>query len=237
MDSPRDRRDRAGALGLLVRVVIAFALVAVMTHTLVRPFVIPSGSMEPTLRPGDRVAVRVVGVEQDSLDRGQVFAFAHGRTWEEDRIDEPNRAKDLLRTAGDVVGVGPSHHAHTVKRVIGLPRERVSCCDAQGRLLVDGEPLDEPYVGPDLPFADGGQDCTAGSPSRSARCFPETTVPKDSYLVLGDHRADSSDSVAPCRGRAEGSTCPARFVRADQVVGLVAWRWWPLPPGDALREG
>ena len=144
--TPRpERREHHWALGFVVRVVIAFALIAVMTHTLVRPFAVPSGSMEPTLRTGDRVAVRILGVDGHALERGQVIAFAHGASWEAERIDEPHPVKDLLRTGGDVVGIGPSHHAHTVKRIIGLPGEKVSCCDDQGRALVDGEPLPEPY--------------------------------------------------------------------------------------------
>lgn len=215
-------------LGILVRVVIAFAVMGLISHTLVRPFVIPSGSMEPTLRVGDRVAAQVLGVDEQDLGRGDVVVFAHGATWEDDRIRDPNALTDVLRYVGDLVGAGPGHHGHTVKRVIGLPGETVACCDAQGRVLVDGEPLDEPYVTMDLPFDTG---CDR---SPTQRCFPQVTVPPDSYLVLGDHRADSSDSVVSCRGRSDGG-CEARFVRSDQVVGVLGWRWWPMPPGDAQR--
>ena len=235
MTSRHERREHHWALGFVVRIVISFALIAVMTHTLVRPFAIPSGSMEPTLRTGDRVAVKVLGLDEHSLQRGQVIAFAHGSTWEAERIDEPHPVKNLLRTGGDIIGIGPSHQAHTVKRIIGLPGEKVSCCDEQGRVLVDGEHVDEPYVTLDLPFVAGEQDCNKGAAAVSGRCFPEITVPEDSYLALGDHRANSADSVVACRGQTRGD-CAARFVRADQVVGLVSWRWWPFPPGDALRD-
>lgn len=235
MSERRERRQRHWAFDVLVRVVISFAVIAVVTHTLVRPFVVPSESMEPTIMTGDRVISQVVGVDEDDLDRGEVVVFGHGLTWEADRIEEPDAAKNLVRYGGDVLGVGPSHTAHTVKRVIGLPGERVECCDSQGRILVNGEPLDEAYVENDLPFEESDQEC-AGDTARSPRCFPSVTVPEDSYLVLGDNRANSSDSISTCRGRTDATECSPRFVRSDQVVGVLGWRWWPLPPGGALRD-
>lgn len=234
MDAEDGRGERHWALGVLGRLVLAFALLALVTHTLARPFVVPSESMEPTLRPGDRIVAQVVGVDEENIARQEVIAFAHGQTWEQERLEEPNPLKKAVRTGGDVLGVGPSHHAHTVKRVIGLPGETVSCCDEQGRVLVDGQPLEEPYVTQDLPLPEG-QNCSGGG-APPARCFAEVTVPEDSYLVLGDHRANSADSVSTCRGQPRDGSCTARFVRADQIVGTVGWRAWPFPPGGALRE-
>ena len=224
--------ERHWLWGVLLRITIAFAVLALVTHTLVRPFVIPSGSMEPTLMTGDRVFAQVAGVDGDDLERGDVVVFGHGETWGDARLDETHPVKDVLRYAGDLLGAGPSHTAHTVKRVIGLPGETLSCCDAQGRVLVDGEPLDEPYVRHDLPFLRDADCSREGAPQR---CFPEVTVPDDSYLVLGDNRANSADSVMGCRGRGTGP-CEARFVHADRVVGTLGWRWWPLPPGGAERD-
>ncbi|WP_435202705.1 signal peptidase I [Janibacter sp. GS2] len=235
MSQRPERRQRHWAFDVLVRLVISFAVIAVVTHTLVRPFVVPSGSMEPTIMTGDRVVAKVLGVDGEDLQRGEVVVFGHGETWDEDRIREPDAVKNLVRHVGDVLGVGPSHRAHTVKRVIGLPGETVSCCDPEGRVLIDGTPLEEPYVERDLPFDRGERDCT-GEGSPSPRCFARTTVPTDSYLVLGDNRSDSADSVSACRGSTGDVQCTARFVRADQVVGVLGWRWWPLPPGSALRE-
>ncbi len=231
----RERRELPLPLAVLVRMVIAFAVIAVVTHTLARPFVVPSGSMEPTILTGDRIIATVAGVDGQDLQRGTVITFAHGETWQSERITEPDPVKDAVRTVGDVLGLGPSHHAHTVKRIIGLPGETISCCDEQGRLLVDGTPLDEPYVVHAISFEEGRLDCT-GETTRSARCLPEITVPEGSYLVMGDNRSGSDDSVTACRGLVGSQECDARFVRAEQVVATPWVRWWPLPPGDALRD-
>lgn len=228
----RERRERHWLLGIVGRILLAFAILALVTHTLVRPFVIPSGSMEPALQPGDRVVAKVIGVDDAELARGDVVVFGHGATWEDATIDEPNPVANALRYVGDVLGAGPSHRGHTVKRVIGLPGDTVSCCDERGRVLVNDQPLDEPYVTMNHPLP-AGSECDSATPS--TRCFPEITVPEGSYLVLGDNRANSADSVISCRGTAQGA-CTPRFVRFDQVVGILGWRWWPLPPGEADRS-
>lgn len=233
-DTSTPERQRPLWVEVLARVLIGFGVLALLTRFVAQPYVIPSSSMEPTLQPGDRGVARVLGVDAEKLERGTVIAFSHGSTWEHERLAEPNPVKNLVRHAGDLVGVGPSHHAYTVKRVVGLPGETVSCCDDSGRVLVDGDPLDEPYVTMDLPFSRETGCAPSATGSTSTRCFSEVTVPGDSYLVLGDNRANSSDSVVLCRGLTDRA-CDARFVRVDQVVGVVGWRYWPLPPGSALR--
>jgi len=65
------------------------------------------------------------------------------------------------------------------------------------------------------------------SSPRSTRCFPEITVPRENYLVMGDHRSQSADSVIGCRGSTEGQEC-ARLVPAGRVIGPVVLRFWPL---------
>ena len=105
-----------------------------------------------------------------------------------------------------------------VKRVIGVPGDKVSCCDLEGRLTVNDEPLTEPYIYDDVPFVAGVEDCT--TEPRSRRCFAPITVPDDRFLMLGDHRGDSSDSVSKCRREDAASDC-ARFATADGLVGPV----------------
>jgi signal peptidase I len=85
-----------------------------------------------------------------------------------------------------------------VKRVIGVGGDTISCCDAQDRLLRNGEPLDEPYL-----------------LEESQQPFAEVTVPDGQLWLMGDNRNASDDS------RSHGT------VPVDSVVGEVFVRVWP----------
>ncbi|WCM56081.1 S26 family signal peptidase [Microbacterium sp. EF45047] len=108
----------------------------------------------------------------------------------------------------------------------------MSCCTEDGRILVDGEPLDEPYVFEDLPFDAAGLNCT--TQPASSRCFAEVVVPEDSYLVLGDHRSSSSDSAAECRHDGGADAGCWRWAKRDQIVGPAVAILWPIPRWSGL---
>jgi signal peptidase I len=208
---------------MFTEVIIALVAVALVQAFLVKPFGVPSQSMEQTLHIGDRILVNRL---DDDIAHGDVVVFGHGNTWQEKQLPPAdNVVTRALRAFGDLTGIGPSNTAYTVKRVIGLPGQKVACCSTDGKVTVDGTPLDEPYIYEDLPFTAGTLDCS--SSPRSTRCFPEITVPSDNLLVMGDHRSESADSVIGCRGATEGPEC-ARFVPEDRVVGPVVLRFWPL---------
>jgi len=221
LSAPSGRPRRR--LPALVEVLLAVLAVAVVQAFVVKPFGVPSQSMEKTLNIGDRIVVNRL---DHSVARGDVVVFAHGETWADARLPESdNVAVRAVRTVGDLAGIGPSNTAYTVKRVIGMPGDRVRCCDEQGRVLVNGEPLPEPYVHADHAFS--APSLTCSSTPRSSRCFPEIRVPEDRLLVMGDHRSQSADSVVNCRGGTDASGC-ARFVPMSRVVGPVVFRIWPL---------
>ena len=121
---------------------------------------------------------------------------------------------------GDALGFGFFGSDAMVKRIVAGPGETISCCDRHGRLLRDGVPLAEPYLNTDFPFQEGSLDC-ATLPA-SSRCLPGLTVPEGHYVMLGDNRAHSSDSLSRCRSVPveDGLAC-ARFVPRDNIVGKV----------------
>lgn len=218
-------------LVVLGNVIVALAIVSLVQAFVVRVHNVSSGSMEQTLGVRDRVLSSELPYLTGGPERGDIVIFGHGATWDDPvRTPDPNPVLAAVRIFGDVTGIGISNRTYTVKRVLGLPGDTVECCDAQGRLLINGEPLDEPYVHQDIPFTAGGLDCA--STPRSARCFAPITVPERHYLVLGDHRSNSADSVASCRGAGKVEGC-ARFVPAERITGKVIAKAWPPGPVDS----
>lgn len=224
--APARQRRR---LPMFSEVLIALIAVALVQTFLVKPFGVPSQSMENTLQIGDRIIVNRLDGDVTS---GDVVVFGHGETWQAKELPPAdNVLVKGVRAFGDLTGIGPSSTSYTVKRIIGLPGQKVACCTDVGAVTVDGKPLSEPYVFEDLPFLPGTQDCST-SP-RSTRCFPEITVPSENLLVLGDHRSQSADSVVGCRGSVEWPEC-AKFVPLERVIGPVVGRFWPISEFGAL---
>ena len=222
--SARASRWRRIRRSPLAHLAAAILLLALIQGFVIKPFQVPSGSMSPTLEAGDRILASRAAYGVSEPGRGDVAVFARPPDW------GPQAERSALRTAvgwvGDLVGFGPSNQDALVKRIIGEPGSTVRCCSAQGQVEVDGSALVEGYVVRDLPFTPGVNDCTT-SPA-SARCFGAITVPAGHYLVLGDNRANSSDSVIACRGSTAVSTGCARFVPREDLIGKVVTIVWPL---------
>ncbi len=164
---------------------------SVVMALLVRTFVIqtfwiPSSSMEATLLVDDQLLVNKVVYHLREPERGDIVVFRPPADWHAD-------AQDFI------------------KRVVGVGGDRVACCGPDGRITVNGVPVDEPYVRPgnrpsDTPF--------------------DVTVPAGRLFVLGDHRAGSADSRAHAGAGFHGT------VPVQNVVGHAFVTIWPL---DRLR--
>jgi len=219
---PRSRLQRIRR-SPLTHLVLALVVIALVQLFFVKPFLVPSESMSPTLETGDRILASRIAYTVASPGEGDVAVFSRPATWEAQSPASPLRV--AVGWVGDLVGFGPSNLDALVKRVIGEPGTTVRCCTAEGKVTVDDAPLDESYVVNDLPFVPGELDCD--TVPASSRCFGPIVVPDGQYLVLGDNRANSADSVIGCRGAPPSPTC-ARFVPRDKMLGKVFSIVWPL---------
>jgi signal peptidase I len=156
------------------------AVFTIVTKVFVaQAFLVPTASMADTLRPGDRVLVSKLVYHVRGIARGDIVVFSGNGSW-----GPPPRPlsgpvdrwyRDALTAAG-LAGNG----SYYIKRVIGLPGDHVACCDARGRITVDGVPLNEAsYLYPG---------------ERSSDEFFQVTVSAGRLWVMGDNRADSADS-------------------------------------------
>jgi len=195
---------------LVVIIAAAAALTLLVKAFVVQVYRIPSPSMQNTLMVGDRVLVNKLVYHFRSVDRGDIIVFSGQDSWGPDA--PPPSSNPVVRIFDDVLsGVGlHSGQTYYIKRVIGLPGDHVACCDAQGRVTVNGVPLDETsYLAP------GAQ------PSSSPF---NVVVPAGRLWVMGDNRDDSADSRSHQMERFAGQgTIPE-----NQVVGRAFLVIWPV---------
>ncbi len=195
-------------------VVIALGLSLVVKTFLVQAFFIPSESMENTLRIGDRVVVSKLTPGPFSLRRGDVVVFTDPDQWLQASapVTEPGPVRKGLR----FVGLLPDDSSnHLIKRLIGLPGDRVRCCSSDGRITVNDVPLDETYLFPGNKASDTEFDIT---------------VPPGRIWVMGDHREASADS----RFHDEGSGGRVGSVPISLVTGKAFALVWPFNHADWL---
>jgi len=206
---------------------VAIALLVVLQLFVVKLFGVSSQSMEPGLRPGDRVVVNRLAYLRDGPAFGDLVVFTADSDWDASSEKQAvPTARRWVRGVLGVVGIGSGNQHYLVKRVIGVAGDTVSCCTFDGLVQRNGTAIREDYVRDDLEFVPGALDCST-TPA-SLRCFPAVTVPEDKILVLGDHRSMSKDGISDCRAvEAQASSC-ARWVDKSNVVGRVWWVVWPL---------
>ena len=191
-----------------VTIAVALGVVLLITTFLVKPFSIPSGSMEDTLQVGDRVLVNRAVFKVRDVKRGDVVVFDGSGSFV-----PPQVAPDRDPITGALVWVGQSFglvapdSTDFIKRVIGTGGDRVTCCDAQGQLTVNGAPMVEDYLFPgDAP---------------SLQPF-DVEVPDGMLWVMGDHRSASADSRSHMGDPGGG------FVPESSVVGRAVTVVWPI---------
>lgn len=233
------RKQRPWWVELPILIVVAFLLTFLIQTFVARVYYVPSGSMEPTLHGvehgGDRILAYKLGYDFHSPKQGDVVVFKGPPTWTpEASMPGPTTWIGKLGEAvGSVVGIAPPNEKDYVKRVIAVGGQTISCCDAEGRVQVDGVSLHEPYIlmDPDRPqwnWVVGASSCAVDpeNPTQyeSFRCFGPYKVPDGKVWVMGDHRSDSADSTYNCRGLvpAPNVHCQGPIPVADVIGRAVA---------------
>jgi signal peptidase I len=206
---------------LPVLIALALGIALLIKAFLVQAFYIPSASMEPTLTQGDRVLVNKLSYRFGDPKRGDVIVF---------KDPYPNPCKEQPEAPGcnesvprkalnwfaEVFGLPTGTTRDFIKRIVALPGETVALaggnvyvCDEPGCQPVDGngKPKDGHIV--DFPHtADEG-------PQKDDDSFPKFTVPEDEYFVLGDNRANSSDSRS------------FKGIAREEIIGKAFVLIWP----------
>jgi len=218
-DTEPSARSSIGSLLRETVVILASALIlSLLIKTfLFQAFFIPSASMRDTLIEGDRVLVTKLAPGPLDVHRGDAVVFKDPGGWlppvvEEDRSALSERVTSVLT----YVGLLPQDSGeHLIKRIIGLPGDRVASDGAGGPVTVNGVAISEPYL--------------RGSSVPSEVQF-DVVVPEGSLWVMGDNRQNSQDSRYHLGDPGGGS------VPIDNVVGVAFVTVWPLDRFTPLRN-
>jgi signal peptidase I len=192
----REREHRATAWEIIETVLLAL-LIFLMVRGVVLNFRVDGNSMEPTLTNAEMLIVNRRAYT--SFDFNSMLNFLPG-------VDrEPGQERFLFSPPrrGDIVVFRPpgTRSDPYIKRIIGLPGETIEILD--GAVYVNGTRLEEPYVSSSTNWRGGGSDSAL-------------VIPAGEYFVLGDNRANSSDS------RVFGT------VPEDNFIGKAWIAYWPL---------
>ena len=185
-------------------------------HFIAEARYIPSGSMLPGLKVNDRLIVEKLSLRKRAPFRGEIVVFNSPFSFDKKLVANrqkklPSKIKCSLITFPLISWI-PSLSDRAcdayIKRVIAVGGDNL-LINSEGAIVVNGKPIDEPYVENFCP--------------REAElnlCRPLiTTIPKGHVYVLGDNRANSWDSrFWPAGG----------FLPEKEIIGKATWRFWPL---------
>jgi signal peptidase I len=195
----RDTKTPGGQLVELVLIVgVALVLAFVIQAVLVKPFRIPSESMEPTLDVSQRVLVDRVSFRFSEPHRGDIVVFKPPAGADDDRCGNPNEPGNGSPCEKATPGESDQNF---IKRVVAVPGDLISVKD--NRVYINGKLQDEPFINKKTPCQEL---CNLEHAIR---------VPPDHFFMMGDNRGQSADS------REWGP------VPKDSIIGNAFLTYWP----------
>jgi signal peptidase I len=210
------RKVLRGIAELPILIVVAFLIAVLIKTFLVQAFFIPSGSMEDTLRVGDRVLVEKISYFVGDPARGQVVVFARS-VFGAKREDVP-WYKDVQNYFRELLGLPTGKEEDYIKRIVAVGGDTIRYSGRPRQLLVNGEAVEEDYIKNGV---DRQSETLTRADCRGLKMSPSAggcRVPAGKVFVMGDNRVDSQDSrvIGP--------------IDEDKIIGrafLIIW-----PPGD-----
>jgi signal peptidase I len=174
----KQKTPAGSLLELVVIVAVALGLALGIQAFLVKPYRIPSGSMENTLDINQRVLVNRIGNNFGDPQVGDVMVFHPpiGATG-----GGPNCGVEVQSQMLCPKPTADKDDVNFIKRVVGEPGDTIRVVD--GRVIRNGERTDEPFV--NLTNCGSGNNCTFRGSIK---------VPPDHYFMMGDNRGASDDS-------------------------------------------
>jgi signal peptidase I len=172
----RLRRNRLFELAFTIAIALGLAL-SIQAYA-VKPYRIPSGSMEPTLDVGQRVLVnRFAHRLGESPHVGDIVVFMPPATADEERCGNPHQGGDTKTPCGTSTDKRGSQAF--IKRVVAVAGDTIAIRD--GRVIRNGVLAHESFITP----CGGGSGCNLPNAVR---------VPSGTVFVMGDNRGNSDDS-------------------------------------------
>ena len=207
MGKRKDKNKKRPSLGRELLTVVGTALVlSILVRTfLIQAFYVPSASMEDTLQENDRIIVSKISTRFTGIDRSNVIVFHDPGGWLGEGF--PNPYDTPVGRVLQAVGIVPSNSGNDlVKRVIGVANDKIECCDASGRVTVNGVAIADSYIKEGI---------------TSDQVTFSVLVPEGNVFVMGDNRGNSEDS----RFHLDKNN---GMVPVEEIIGRVAMRIWPI---------
>ena len=174
----RSKSTTSSIVELVLIIAVALGLALGIQAFIVKPYRIPSGSMEPTLAVGQRVLVNRIGMDFSDPHVGEIVVF-HPPKDAEHQICGPVPHVISLGGAACAMPEPAQSNVNFIKRIVGGPGDEISI--VEGHVIRNGKREGDAYIKP----CGASQECNFPTPIK---------IPPGHWFMMGDNRGESDDS-------------------------------------------